>query len=102
MIGRKTLRIIPVTSSDSDCSDFSEFLGGDPVTPQMERFMRDFPVAVRGGVLSSPYAYNSYVSAPSKRSETSAQYNMRIKRQNKCAKCIGYILIDLLLMVYES
>ena len=96
MYGRKTLRIVPVTSSDSDCSAFSEFLGGDPVTPQFQRFMRDYPVAVRaaagGGVLRSSYACNNNVSTPnSTRSETSDQYNTRIRRQNACAKRTGII-----------
>jgi len=92
MYGRKTLRIVPVISSDSDCSDFSEFLGGDPVTPQFIRFMRDYPVAVRaaadGNVLSSSYACNVSASI-STQSETDAEYNMRIRRQNKCIKCFG-------------
>ena len=90
MLGRKTLRIVPTVSSDSDSSAFSEFLGGDPVTPQFQRFMRDYPAACRragvGGVPSSPYACHSDIST---QSETSVQYNMRIRRQNKCIKCTG-------------
>ena len=97
MYGRKTLRIVPVISSDSDGSYFSEFLGGDPVTPQFQRFMRDYPAAVRaaacGGALNSPYACNNNnISMPkSTQSETSDQYNTRIRRQNACTKRTGII-----------
>ena len=56
--------------------------------------MRDYPVAVRaaagGNVLSSSYAYNSNASTSiPTQSETDAEYNMRIRRQNKCVKCFG-------------
>tara|TARA_B110001454_G_C12562749_1_gene368432 strand:- start:265 stop:588 length:324 start_codon:yes stop_codon:yes gene_type:complete len=92
MYGRKTLRIIPVTSSDSDCSAFSSELGGEPVSSPFFRIMREY-AANRGQALGSPYSYGSddheVMSPISTRSETTDQYNMRIKRQNECVKRVG-------------
>ncbi len=37
---RPTVRIVPTISSDSSCS--SDTLGGEPVTPQFLRVMREY------------------------------------------------------------
>lgn len=92
MYGRKTLRIVPTISSDSDCSAFSSELGGEPVSSPFFRIMREY-VANRD-VLGSPYSYSSdgeVITPISTRSETTDQYNMRMKRQNNCVKRTGFL-----------
>ena len=73
---RPTVRIVPTISSDSSCS--SDTLGGEPVTPQFLRVMREYR-----NVSSVDY------SDEDTHSMTESEYNNRIKCQNRSIKCVS-------------
>ena len=73
---RSTVRIVPTISSDSSCS--SDTLGGEPVTPQFLRVMREY----RNGSLVD-------YSDEDTHSMTESEYNNRIKCQNRSIKCVS-------------
>ena len=70
------MRIVPTISSDSSCS--SDTLGGEPVTPQFLRVMREYR-----NVSSVDY------SDEDTHSMTESEYNNRIKCQNRSIKCVS-------------
>ena len=79
------MRIVPTISSDSSCS--SDTLGGDPVSPQFFRVMREYRNGSR--------ALTDY-SDEDTHSMTESEYDNRIKCQNrsiKCASCSCFLAI---------
>ena len=71
------MRIVPTIS------DSSEVLGGDPVTPQFFRAMRD----LESGYFPEYSASDSSQDLPSQRSITESEYEREIECKNRLTKC---------------
>ena len=100
-MGRSTRKIIPVLSSSSDDSMYDATPVRDPFFRKMEewterrRTLQFSPTSFSPS--GPPNGYESSASNDSGNycrsvdSESSYQYNERIKRQNKCLKCCSVL-----------
>ena len=92
MRGRSTRKIVPVWSDDSM---YEATPVRDPffrITDQERRNTLEAPPN-RNCASGSPFSYGSdgWETASANYSETSGEYNARIKRQNSCFKCFSVL-----------
>ena len=83
---RSTRKIVPVWSDES-------MDNASPATPTFIRVMREYERRKTLNLPNFSYSPNSYESDGSISSETSYEYNQRIKRKNSCIKCCSVLSI---------
>ena len=92
IMGRSTRKIIPVLSSSSDDSMYDATPVRDPFFRTMAEYQRRVTLHLPHPIVNNGYE-SSNESGGSVRSETSYQYNERIKCQIKCFKCCSVLSV---------
>jgi hypothetical protein len=87
---RSTRKIVPVWSDDSM---YEATPVRDPFFKTMEQYNTLEAPPSRNCATGSPLSYGSgeWETASANCSETSGEYNARIKRQNSCFKCCSFL-----------